>query len=77
METPGLSDVLAISCLSEVARRAGINRARIFRLRWRTAHAQQSLIEPLAQALYRTPDFIRAAIEIDRRRIEQSRKEKK
>lgn len=64
---PSMSDLLSVACLAEVARRCRVPRARIWRLRW-GSDIDDALIEPLADAMYRDPDFLRAVVENDRAR---------
>lgn len=65
---PTLGDLLAICCFAEVARACKVPRARIWRLRHGALLTDETLIEPLARALHRDPQFIREVIEADRQR---------
>jgi hypothetical protein len=65
---PTLGDLLAVCCFAEVARACKVPRARIWRLRHGALLTDETLIEPLARALHRDPEFIREVAEADRRR---------
>ena len=67
-QLPSLGDLLGICCFAEVARRSGVPRARIWRLRHGALLEDDTLIEPLARALLRTPQFIRDVVHADRQR---------
>lgn len=64
---PSLAQLIEITCFAEVARRIGVPRGRIWRLR-NGAALDETLVEPLARVLYRDVDYIRAVIEADRQR---------
>ena len=65
---PTLGDLLSPCCFAEVARQCGVPRARIWRLRHGALLTDEALIEPLARALHRDPEFIREVVEADRQR---------
>ncbi len=73
---PSLSQLLECSCLAEVARRLGVPRPRVWRLRHGISLLDDTaLIVPLARVLHRTPEYITAVVDADYKRREAKRRE--